>query len=221
MKKLKSRCSLPNDLAQIESISASGNRLSVRLGDGRKFKIQSEDLIELDLYQGRELCPEEVESLMSRSRMGDAYNKALNLLSFRPRSKRELERKLDAFDAEVVHQVTEKLERLALIDDEAFARSWVEQRHGVKAIGKRRLASELFQKGISRELIDEALSEISDDEESAKELVRNRLGRSSNENGAGDEKMKARLYALLVRRGYESGTASRAVREVLGEYDGR
>src|SRR5437762_1541300 len=84
---------------------------------------------------------------------GTAHDRALNLLSFRDRSRRELERRLlqAGFEAADVEETLEAMERVGLVDDERFARAVVEQEAGRRLSGRRAVASALAAKGVGRE----------------------------------------------------------------------
>src|SRR5207244_374392 len=93
---------------------------------------------------------------------GTARDRALNLLSFRDRSRRELEQRLlqAGFEPEDVLEALEGLERVGLVDDERFARAVVEQHAGRRLSGRRAVASALFSKGIDRDVAAAALDEV-------------------------------------------------------------
>ena len=143
------------------------------------------------------------------------HERALGLLAVRPRSRRELERRLLAarFEPDEVRDVLTRLERVGLVDDEAFARQFAEHRFGSRKEGSRAVAQGLRAAGISPS-IAEAVSHDApgDDEERAAELARSRASRLS---GVTPEKAFARLSSLLMRRGYGPEIARSAARKAL------
>lgn len=143
------------------------------------------------------------------------HERALGLLAVRPRSRRELERRLlqARFDREDVADVLERLERVGLVDDEAFARQYAEHRFGARKEGTRAVVSGLRAAGIAPDLAVEVAGEApDDDDERALDLATARAGRL-----AGLDPLKAygRLTSLLVRRGYGPETARTAARKAL------
>ena len=143
------------------------------------------------------------------------HERALGLLAVRPRARRELERRLLAagFEADEVTDVLARLERVGLIDDEAFARQMAEYQFGSKRAGSRAVTSALLAKGIAPELAAAVASEAPDDEpERALELARARAQRLG---ALEPSKAFGRLTSLLVRRGYSHETARRAARRAL------
>jgi regulatory protein len=143
------------------------------------------------------------------------HERALGLLAVRPRSRRELERRLlgARFDPDDVEDVLIRLERVGLVDDEAFARQFAEHRFGSRKEGSRAVAQGLRAAGIESSLA-EAVSNRApdDDEERAADLARSRVSRLS---GVSPEKAFARLSSLLMRRGYGPQIARSAARKAL------
>jgi regulatory protein len=147
------------------------------------------------------------------------HERALGLLAVRPRSRRELERRLLAagFDHDEVDDVLARLERAGLIDDRAFARQVAEYQLGSRKAGVRAVSAALREKGLASDLVDEVLSEASEGEEQrALALARSRASRMG---GADQVKAFDRLVGLLVRRGYGHEVARWAARTALAVTD--
>ena len=141
----------------------------------------------------------------------------LNQLTGRARSRRELADKLaqKGVPDELATQLLDRFEEVGLVDDAAFARTWVEDRHASRGLAPRALAQELRRKGVDEEVAREALDQIDGDEQeaTARALVRKKL-RSLERF---DEKTRTRrLIGLLARKGYAPGLAYAIVRDELG-----
>jgi regulatory protein len=142
-------------------------------------------------------------------------DRALGLLAVRPRSRRELERRLlqARFEPDEVRDVLGRLERVGLVDDQAFARQYAEQRYGSRREGRRAVVSGLRAAGISPQLAEATADRAPDEEEErANALASARAGRLS---GVDAPKAFARLTSLLVRRGYSPEIARGAARRAL------
>ncbi len=93
-------------------------------------------------------------------------NKALNytyrLLGIRPRSVFEMERKLrgKGFNKEIIEKVIDELKNLELLDDEKFAKQWLEERLRYRPCGRFLVKKKLIEKGIAEEIIDKVLEEF-------------------------------------------------------------
>src|SRR5687767_9050511 len=143
------------------------------------------------------------------------HERALGLLAVRPRSRRELERRLLAarFSEDEVHDVLTRLERVGLVDDEAFARQYAEQRFGSRKEGSRGVERGLRAAGIAPGLAATAAEGAADDdEERAADLA---ASRASRLRGVAPHKAFNRLSSLLMRRGYSPEISRSAARKAL------
>ncbi|MGD8244491.1 MAG: RecX family transcriptional regulator, partial [Anaerolineae bacterium] len=111
------------------------------------------------LRVGQTLGDDDITKLRMRDSVEWAYGRALDYLSYRPRSESEVRRNLGDKDVEdqIVDRVIGRLKRAGLVDDREFARYWVENRARFNPRGRRGLRHEMRQKGVPREIIDEAL----------------------------------------------------------------
>ena len=143
------------------------------------------------------------------------HERALGLLAVRARSRRELETRLRAagFESREVDEVLLRLERVGLIDDEAFARQLAEHRFGVKRSGSRSVTRELLGKGVSAAVVTSVVGEAREsEEERAAALAASRAPRLTSVDPA---KAFNRLSSLLMRRGYSPEVARSAARRAL------
>jgi regulatory protein len=140
----------------------------------------------------------------------------LRLLSAAPRTQAELAAALrrrgvpDAAAAAVLARFAE----VKLIDDELFARAWVESRHHGRGLAGRALGEELRRRGVASGQIEAALGQLGPEQElaTARELVEHRLPGTAELPPLA--RMR-RLTGVLARKGYSSGLAYRVVREAL------
>jgi regulatory protein len=144
----------------------------------------------------------------------------LDQLTGQARSRRELADKLRSRNvpADLADRLLDRFEEVGLVDDEAFARSWIGSRQPGKGLGRRALAHELRRKGVPDEVAREALDEIDpgDEEGAARALVDKKLRSLTRVDRATATR---RLLGLLARKGHDSALAHRVVREALGELD--
>jgi regulatory protein len=115
---------------------------------------------------------------------------------------------------EVAERLLDRFEEVGLVDDEAFARSWVQSRQAGKGLARRALAQELRRKGVPDDVAREALDEVDPDDEveAARLLVRRKLRTAARLDHA---TAMRRLSGMLARKGYPPGVAFRVVREEL------
>ncbi|GAB6986684.1 regulatory protein RecX [Nocardioides pyridinolyticus] len=140
----------------------------------------------------------------------------LDQLTGQARSRKELADKLTARNvpSDVATRLLDRFEEVGLVDDEAFARSWIASRQPGKGLARRALAQELRRKGVQDEVAREALDEIdpADEEDAARALVRKKLRSLSRVD---DVTATRRLVGMLARKGYGSGMAFAVVKDEL------
>jgi regulatory protein len=144
----------------------------------------------------------------------------LDQLTGRARSRQELRTKLASrrVPDEIAERLLDRFEEVGLVDDSAFARTWVSQRQsaggGGKGLARRALAQELRRKGVADETTREVLDELDPaaEEAAARELVRRKLRTLTRVD---DQTATRRLVGMLARKGYSSGLAFSVVREEL------
>lgn len=145
-----------------------------------------------------------------------AKSLCLDLLARSPRSQAQLAAALARKEvpAVVAQEAIGRLRDVQLVDDRSFAADWAESRHRRKALGRHALAGELRQRGVSGDLIEEALAPIDRDSEraAARRVVAGRLSASA---GKPYDVRIRRLVAMLARRGYDTSLALEVVREAL------
>jgi regulatory protein len=186
-------------ITALEYQKKNPDRVSVYL-DGR-FAFGLPAIVAVRLAPGQFLSDAETEALQEQGAVESAYNRALNYLSYRPRSRAEMEaylQKCDVTDSQV-DGIIERLERAGLLDDEAFARFWVENRESFRPRGLRALRYELRAKGISDEIIEGALAVV-DVSESAYQSATKKARQMEHLDR---ETFCRKIVEYLARRGFE------------------
>lgn len=147
--------------------------------------------------------------LQEANELTAAYDQALNLLAFRARSARELQRRLvqKGVTSERAERVIAKLREAGLIDDADFARQLARSKVSAGA-SRRRLHQELFKRGVAREVADEAVDDVLEEENVDEVAVAERVARKRLPSLAGSDAptRRRRLYGFLARRGHDSET---------------
>jgi regulatory protein len=137
-----------------------------------------------------------------------AKQKAYRLLSLRPHSAKEIEKKLreKGFPATVIKEALEKLHDLQYLDDVSFASQWARNLAVNKLWGNRKIILSLQEKGIPANLVTDALEAARNEipEEGAVVLlIRKKLAR--NKSGKLDIKEKKKIFQSLLGRGFPPG----------------
>jgi regulatory protein len=204
----------------------------VVLDDGRRLRVDAEQVARHGLEPGEPVGPRLVAGLAARDAYLRARERALRLLAVRSRSIEELRQRLVRGRAprSAVRAVIADLVGQGYLDDLAFARAWISHRIAAGPVAALRIRWELRQKRVPPVVIDQAVREglgagsdlARAEEQSAIALATRRL--SGYRHLSPDRQMR-RLAALLGRRGFGPATIVRALRvlgkgEVLEEPDG-
>ena len=186
-------------ITALKSQQRNQERVSVYLDGEYAFGLTAVEAAHL--RKGQALSDAEIDALQVQDERQRAYDQAVRFLSYRPRSRAEVERYLrDKKTAgEVIAAVVERLEQTHYLDDEAFARFWVENREEFKPRSRRALQYELRQKGLSSQAIAQALDEAQDDEAAAWRAVEGRLARWA---GLSRDELRQKMAGYLGRRGF-------------------
>ena len=115
---------------------------------------------------------------------------------------------LRGIDEETIEQEVERLQRAGLLDDEAFARAWVEERERLSPRGSRMLRFELRRHGVADDQVEAATANL-DDRGTAVELARRK---ARNVSAPDFRTFAARVGGFLQRRGFDHETVMAATR---------
>jgi regulatory protein len=145
-----------------------------------------------------------------------AKNLCLRWLAVQGRSRAELAAKLRerGIPDDAAERALDRLARVGLIDDAAYAAAFVASRHRDRGLGRLALRRELQRKGIDRDLAEQALEPIDGDAERSRAaaLVAKKLDSAMF---AGSDAARRRLLGMLARRGYSPGVAIAVVNDAL------
>jgi regulatory protein len=189
------------------------SRVNVYL-DG-KFAFGLAKIVAARLALGQELDENDVARLKATDTVEQSYERALTFLGARPRSESEVRRRLREKGVEpgTIDEVVARLRRAGLVDDQAFASYWVENREAFRPRSTRALRAELKQKGVSDEVLSEALANTND-AEAAYTVAAKRARRLS---GLEYQEFRRKLGEFLARRGFNYDTIEPVVERVWRE----
>jgi regulatory protein len=148
----------------------------------------------------------ELERRGDDKELSRAKNTAYRYLSYRPRSRKELEEKLREreFAGDTIDAVVDQCIRLGYLDDARFAEQWARSRVRLRGFGRRRIEQELRGKGIDRETVRDALDRLFEDSSEA-EVARKEADKKLKTLSRFDpEVRRRRLAGFLERKGFSS-----------------
>lgn len=191
-------------VTRIETQKNNPKRKSIYLNGKFAFGLDQETLFKHGLRVGDHLTDVKIERILQAEEKRKAREIALNFLSYRPRSEKEISEKLKkkGFNPENIEEVICDLKRVNLLDDHEFACQWIKDRLKNRPRGLALLKQELIKKGIEKEIIKKALDECYPEDGEVKlasELIKKRERRYRDL----DKKLaRKRMSDFLLRRGF-------------------
>lgn len=175
-------------------------------------------VLQLGMYVEQEVTPEQLDQLHHDEVEQQAVERALNFISYRPRSRAEVRRYLLRKETppEIIETALARLNHLDYVNDRAFAGFWIENREQFSPRGSRALRNELRLKGVDRELVDEMVDEEQDE---ARALLAGRKKALSllHQPAMDYATFRNRLGSFLQRRGFGYDVATRTVKALWQE----
>ena len=168
------------------------------LEDGSILRLGEGEVVDFALYAGRELTDREAQEILDCARRSGLKERALSLLTRKPQSRRELERKLREWEASdrEAEDICDRLEELGYLNDGQYA-AQVVRHYSARGYGEKKLRDELYRRGIPRELWDGAMEEAEDSARAIDAFLQKKLAGS-----AGDPAALTPAGDALARRGY-------------------
>lgn len=194
-------------IEKIERSNHKQGRVLVHLEGGDLLRITEDELLHFDLYTGLDISPEAVVELQKRAARSETRVQAANMVSARPLSRQELQKRLcdkGASDGDA-EAAADWLEEIGALDDLAYAKTIV-RHYSASGYGETKLRDELRRRGVARELWDEAVSTAPPAGETIARVIE-----AKTRGGVPDEKARKKLSDMLLRRGF----AWRDVKEAL------
>ena len=183
----------------ITAKKGKGNKMHISI-DGQYLLTVTEDFwYSGTIRSGDEIGVEELNAYTEKANESRAYSKALDLISRRDHSRKELENKLAVKSGrEAAGKAAQRAAAAGLINDESFAGKLSDELFRRKGFSPSRIRMELIKRGVSSEIAANAAEAIDfEPQERIIELLKSRFLRYLN-----DEKGKARVFNALVRLGY-------------------
>jgi len=205
-------------MPQITRIKAQKNKKRVNIYlDGKfAFGLDADNFLKAGLKVGQKLTEKQVDDLVFKNEFQKLLNRALRLISRRPRSEKEIRDYLRRKKSppKLIEEVIKKLKKLKQINDLEFARWWVEQRSTFRPRGKFGLTMELRQKGIDKTIIEKSINKV-DELPLATKLAQKKLRVYKN---LPRQEFYQKMSAYLVRRGFSWEIIKKVVAKFLEKW---
>jgi regulatory protein len=208
-------------ITRIENQKKRPGRKNIYADDAFLIGVGAETLLRFGLRTGDEITPEKLALLARTEELLGAKNAALRYMSTRPRSEREVHDKLreKEYGEEEIGRIIEDLKRAGLLNDGEFARAFIRNALVLRPTGGAVLKRKLLLLGVGKEVVEEALGDVLAGADLAGEAARAaaafvRKARASGRK-ADPVKLRQRLTAFLIRRGFTWDVVRTAVKNTL------
>jgi len=199
-------------VTKLERQKRRKDRWSVYVDGEFVFGLDEVDLLYYKLSEGGEISPERLEYLRDQVIFTKASQRALDFLSYRPRTVKEIEKKLsEDYAGDIIARVMEMLYEYKYADDASYAEEFAKERVNA-GYGINKTEWDLRERGVEQEWIDAALEKVSGMQ---KQSAMAALGARYRNNTIMDDKEKTSAFGFLMRRGFEPELAREALREFL------
>jgi len=202
-------------ITKIEAQKKKDNRVNIFINDEFAFGCSSELVYYHNLAKGKEINVEELKKVIVEDNYLTAKTKTLKYIERALKSEfqvREFLQKKE-YEDNVIDRVIEFLKEYKFIDDEYYAKAFVTQ--NIRIEGKGNIKYKLIKKGISEDIINSTLSEISseDEEAVALKLAEKKL-KVLCKNEGNINKIKSKLNTFLISKGYNFDTIKSVVNKL-------
>ena len=188
-------------VTRIECVTKT--KCKVYLDEQFAFVLYKGELSRYQVQEGRELSESLVDTIKKEVLLKRAKLRAMHLLNAMERTEEQLRTKLrqGLYTDDIIDEALKYVKSFGYVEDEGYAKRYIQSRQNAKS--KRELYAALCQKGVSREVIEQAMEacyEEKDELEAIRKLVAKR--HFSPEDSTDAEKKK--IYDFLLRKGFRS-----------------
>lgn len=196
------------NITKITAQVKTPGRYSVFVDEKYAFSLSDTALLESKLVPGQELSKEELDGWKQASLDDKVLGRALQYAMIRPRSTWEMQSYLQRKKAAppLIDSILNKLSNLRMLDDEAFARSWVANRRLLRPTSKRKLQQELKAKRVANDIIEQVLAE---DETDENDVLQQLVAKKRQQTKYKNDDLKLMQY--LARQGFSYGDIKSAL----------
>lgn len=193
---------------------SSPGRFKITLEDGEEIRSTLSAITDCRLFVGKDLDDDALEEVRHCSMQALSREQALQMVSRRQMSHKELRDKLmrKGADEETAEYCAQWLTERGFINDENYSKAVV-RHYAAKGYGKSRIKGELIKRGIGRDLLESALEEMPRQDDKIIKYISSRLKNPDDR----DEVKK--LSAALYRRGYSFDEIRRAFESIDAEIE--
>lgn len=200
------------------------DRLNVFIDGKFSFGANAQIALKYSLKPGKKLEQKTIDEVYKSEESSTLFEAALNFISYRPRSEKEVEDYLvkkiaqkqdlkyqQAKESDLISQVISKLKKYNYVSDNEFTKWWIDSRNKSRPKGRQALKVELFKKGIDKNIIEEALENLTNQPQLANKALEKKIKSWRN---LSEINFKKKAYRHLASRGFDFDT----IKEVVANF---
>ena len=181
--------------------------------EGEDFSISYNMYNDLNLSIDQDINFATYKDILAEDQFNEAKNMALSKISYSQKTSFEIEKSLkdNNFTNDSISRVIDFLNEYGLIDDELYVKSYVSDKHNISRWSKNKIRYSLRAKNITDSLIEDNLSEISDEQEYGKAY---NFAKKKTRNDYSD-KNKQKVYRYLASKGFEFDIVNKVIGDIF------
>lgn len=204
----------------LRSIEKKRDKIILSFDDSDNLEIYYDVYLTLSLFKGDEITSQKINEIKLTNVEFEVKNSAFRYLSNRNHSAFELKTKLKkrGFDSETIQKVILELRDKKYLDDYTFAENFVRNRVERRKEGIVKITSELYKKGITREIIAEVTVSISENPknfENAFELGKSKYFNIQQRGETDKNKIKSKLFNFIRGRGFTNDVVFEVINKLI------
>lgn len=199
----------------------AGGHIVMQLSNDEKVEIDPELVVRFHLKKGMELSAESLAELQLEQHKLTARRAIVRYLSLRKKSRREAELYLErrGFPPAAVEPAISAASELGLLNDTQYAEAFVRTQVRSSSKGPRAIEQELRMRGVHKEIAAEVIQpQATPETQRERALAAGRKKVASLRDDAPTDAFR-KLYAFLMRKGYDGDICGEVSRELLGSLD--
>ena len=206
-------------ITKIEAQKKNTDRVNIYINDEFFMSVFTELVYTFNLKKGMEINKENLKTLLDDDMYIKAKNKALNILSKADQSEKKIKEKLSSeFEEHTIEKVLDFLRNNKFIDDKLLAQKIVNTNINLNKCGKNKIKQNLYNKGIDKNIIENAIDEIDIDKEfeNALYLGKKRYDRLKNED---PRKAYQKIGNHLAYKGFNYDIIKKVLNKLFNDID--
>ena len=202
-------------ITSIEVQKNNQERVSIFIDNSFAFGLDMSIYLKYNLKKDSEIKEDFIETILKEEEKNKALNYAINLLSRKDRTKKEIEDKLieKGYDRNVIDNILDKLKSYNYINDEIYCEKYINDKIKFSKYGKNKIKSKLYAKGVDKDIISQKMIEIDNNLEynRAFELAQKKLPSLQKYDKI---KIKSKLSYHLISKGFDYDVVNKVIREI-------